>query len=312
MNISIIIPNYNGVSLLKKNLPRVITAISGYKKGKIELIITDDASSDESISFLESFAKKSEKIPCKIIMNKKNRGFSGNVNSGVAQATGDILLLLNTDVIPHKDFLEPLLSHFEDESVFAVACMDESVESGSVVLRGRGVGKWKRGFLIHGKGSVEKSSTLWASGGSSAFRASLWNKLGGLNELYNPFYWEDIDLSYRAKKAGFQVFFEPKSRVVHEHNKGAIKTQNTSETITRIAYRNQFYFVWLNATDTDIIFSHVFWLPYHIITATLNRNGEFIAGFCEALLHVHQVFLARAKNVALFKCTDKEVINSVQ
>ncbi|HEX8965103.1 MAG TPA: glycosyltransferase family 2 protein [Patescibacteria group bacterium] len=311
MDISIIIPNYNGVDLLRKNLPKVIDCIKTYRSGKVELIIPDDASTDDSVTFLEEFAKKS-KVACKVVANKKNKGFSGNVNSGVAKATGDILLLLNTDVIPHKGFLDPLVAHFEDNNVFAVACMDESVENGSIVLRGRGVGRWRRGFLLHSKGSVDKTATLWASGGSSAFRKTTWEKLGGLNELYNPFYWEDIDLSYRAKKAGFAVLFEPKSKVVHEHSKGAIKTQNTTEKITKIAYRNQFYFVWLNVTDPTLIFSHFFWLPMHLLRALTRGNTELLGGFFEALLHLPQVLIARAKNLTLFNCSDKDVINSVQ
>ncbi len=311
MDISIIIPNYNGVDLLKKNLPRVVDAVKEYKKGEIELIIPDDASSDSSVKFLEDFTKKS-KIPCKVIINKKNKGFSGNVNSAVAKANGEILILLNTDVIPHKDFLDPLVAHFENNLVFAVACMDESIEDGNVVLRGRGIGKWKRGFLLHSKGSVDKNTTLWASGGSSAFRKSTWDRLGGLNELYNPFYWEDIDLSYRAKKAGFLVLFEPKSKVIHEHSKGAIKTQNTSEKITKIAYRNQFYFVWLNVTDKTLLFSHIFWLPIHIIRAVTRGNTELLGGFFEAIFNLPKVLSSREKNIKLFNCSDKEVINSVQ
>jgi len=100
--------------------------------------------------------------------------------------------------------------------------MDESIEHGKVVLRGRGIGKWQRGFLTHSLGDLNKTDTLWVSCGSGAFRASIYRKIGGLNNIYNPFYWEDIDLSYKAQKAGFKVIFEPKSKVIHEHSKGAI------------------------------------------------------------------------------------------
>ena len=48
--------------------------------------------------------------------------------------------------MPEKDFLKPLMEHFNDESVFAVGCMDKSIENGKTVLRGRGIGKWKKGF----------------------------------------------------------------------------------------------------------------------------------------------------------------------
>ena len=121
-----------------------------------------------------------------------------------------LYILFNTDVYPDKDFLTPLLSHFKDEKVFAVGCMDKSIEGKDVVLRGRGIGVWKRGFLVHEKGEIEKSDTLWVSGGSGAFRKSIWDKLGGLNELYNPFYWEDIDLSYRAQNQDTKLHLSPR------------------------------------------------------------------------------------------------------
>ncbi len=121
----------------------------------------------------------------------------------------------------------------------------------------------KRIFLCNAAGSLEKRNTLWVSGGSAAFRKSIWVKLTGLNTLYNPFYWEDIDISYRAQKAGYKVIFEKESIVVHDHQQGAIKTIYSDDQIKKIAYRNQFFFVWLNITDMKYICSHILWLPYH-------------------------------------------------
>lgn len=309
MNISIVIPNYNGEQIMKENLPHVVEAVEGYRKGNVEIIIPDDASKDNSLTMLYEFKKKYEKgnIKIKIITNKQNQGFSGNVMSGVSVATGEILILLNSDVSPHKDFLEPLLAHFDDSSVFAVGCMDESIEEGKIVLRGRGVGKWSRGFMIHSAGSLDKNNSLWAGGGSSAFNKKIWDKIGGLNTIYNPFYWEDIDLSYRAHKAGYKVIFESKSIVIHRHTTGAIKKNITRSKVTKIAYRNQFFFVWLNITDLDLIISHIIWLPYHLFIALLHHNIEFLVGFVFALTKIFQVFAIRRKVRKLFKKTDRAI-----
>ncbi len=204
MTVSIVIPNYNGAHLLEKNLPMVIEAVHNYEEKKhfdTEIIIVDDASVDDSIQEIKNQILRLRGQELKIIMNEKNLGFSSTVNKGVRHAKGDILVLLNTDVRPEKDFLLPLVSHFEkDDNVFAVGCMDKSIEGEKVALRGRGVGRWEKGFLMHARGEVNKNNTLWVSGGSGAFRKSIWEKLGGFNDLYNPFYWEDIDLSYRGVK----------------------------------------------------------------------------------------------------------------
>lgn len=274
MKISIVIPNYNGKELLKANLPRVFESV-----GDAEIIVVDDASIDGSLGELGDFKSK-----IKLIANKKNLGFSSTVNRGVKEAKGEIIILLNTDVIPERGFLTPLLSHFKDEKIFAAGCMDKSTENGKTVLRGRGIGGWKKGFFIHARGEVNKANTLWVNGGSGAFRKSIWERLGGFDELYNPFYWEDIDLSYRALKSGYKIIFEPKSIVVHEHEKGAIKSTYSNSKVKAIAYRNQFIFVWKNITDLSMQLSHIFWLPYHILSAILRKDMAFIKGILSAFI----------------------------
>ena len=289
MNISIVIPNYNGENLLKKNLPKVFEAAEHYCKtndAQIEVIIVDDASTDNSI---EEIKNQKSKIHIKFFKNNKNLGFSSTVNRGVKEASGEIVVLLNTDVIPQRDFLLPLLQHFEDEKIFAVGCMDKSVEDSKIVLRGRGIGRWERGFLVHKRGSVNKTSTLWVNGGSGAFRKSIWQKLGGFDPLYNPFYWEDIDLSYNALKSGYKILFEPKSIVVHEHEKGAINQKYSKFQIKTIAYKNQFIFVWKNATDLSLQFLHIFWLPYHFIKALGRGDLAFFLGFSLSFIRLSQI-----------------------
>jgi len=311
MNISVIIPNYNGEKILKKNLPIVLAAFEEYNKGKVEIIIPDDPSTDNSAHVIQEFISNitNKNIIGKTISNrnKKDSGFSKNVNRGVTLATGDILILLNSDVCPHKNFLEPLLKHFADEKMFAVGCMDESIEEGKTVLRGRGIGRWQRGFLNHKAGSLDKTNTLWVSGGSGAFRKKIWDKLYGLDPLYNPFYWEDIDLSYRALKSGYKTYFEKKSVVIHEHEEGAIKSKFKPNAVTKIVYRNQFTFVWKNITETQLLVSHIFWLPYHFLKALLNKDWMFFAGFYLACLRFPQITYSRARAQRLFVKTDSQV-----
>ncbi len=311
MNISIIIPNYNGEKILNKNLPHVLAAVK-HHKGKVEIIIPNDPSTDKSKEVIASFidSLKDTGIVGKTVDNfkKEESGFSKNVNRGVAMATGDILVLLNNDVRPHKDFLEPLLAHFEDEKVFAVGCMDESIEEGKTVLRGRGVGYWHRGFVFHNAGELDKSNTFWVSGGSSAMRRRIWDKLSGLDVLYNPFYWEDIDLSYRALKSGYKLIFEKKSVVVHEHEEGAIKTKFKPKFVQKIVYRNQFFFVWKNITDRNLLISHFLWMPYHLATALKRKDWVFFQGLFMALMQMDRVKDSRYRAKKTFVKKDREVL----
>lgn len=303
--ISFIIPNFNGEKLLSKNLPKVFSVIKGFEernKVAVEIVIADDASTDKSLEVIKSFNQPN----LVIVENKINKGFSSNVNSAVKKSSGEILVLLNTDVVPEKGFLEPLLQHFKDEQVFAVGCLEKSIENGKTVLRGRGVGRWERGLLVHSKGDASKIDTLWVSGGSGAFRKSIWDKIGGLNALYDPFYWEDIDLSYRAKKAGYKVLFEPKSIVIHEHEKGAIRSKFSKFKVKSTAFRNQFTFVWLNA-DSDTLLKHFLLIPYFKLKALISLDLAFFVGLTKAFLRLPVIFAERWKLQKLFVKKDKEV-----
>ena len=97
MSVSIVIPNYNGERILKKNLPKLLDAVKSYRSGLMEVVIADDFSTDDSIKIIEEISQsnKNSNINIKILTSNKNKGFSTNVNKGVAASTGDIIILLN-------------------------------------------------------------------------------------------------------------------------------------------------------------------------------------------------------------------------
>lgn len=298
--VSIVLPNWNGEELLKANLPHVIAASNG-----AEIIVADDASTDDSRRVVSAY-------PGVIFIKGKDRhGFSGNVNRGVSRATGEFIVLLNTDVRPQKDFLSPLLSHFSDNTVAAVGCLEKSHEPDGVVSRGRGRAVWHKGFFVHSRGEVHASDTAWVSGGSGAFRKSVWDTIGGMDTLFNPFYWEDIDLSYQIQKSGWTVIFEPKSIVEHYHEKGKIKTEYTKESVKRIVYRNQFFFHWKNISDTNLMISHMFWLTVRIFQAIVSFDRTMLVGFFMAVVRLPEVLTRRKHARVHWKKTDLSLFPSI-
>jgi GT2 family glycosyltransferase len=188
-----------------------------------------------------------------------------------------------------------------------VGCLEKSSENGTVVLRGRGIGRWQKGFYIHSRGEVDRKDTTWVSGGSGAFRKSMWDTLGGMDTLYNPFYWEDIDLSYRARKAGWKTVFEPRSVVHHYHEEGKIKREFTPEDVKRIVYRNQFIFIWKNLTDLRILVDHIFWTPIRLIQALKSGEILMIQGYFLALLRILPVVSARLYQSRIFRKKDADL-----
>ena len=314
MKIAIIIPNYNGEKILRKNLQHVFTAAKFHideKKEDVSVIVVDDYSTDKSIEVLKEHKKQAIKqgIPFTFFQNSKNYGFSTTVNNGVRESDADLVILLNTDVNPDKDFIHHLRDLFSDEKVFAVGCMDKSIEDGKIVLRGRGIGRWTRGFLTHSPGDLDSTTTLWVSGGSSMFRKSIWVELGGMNELYNPFYWEDIDLSYRAVKKGYKVLFEKKSTVIHEHEEGSIKKSHSKHTVNVTAMRNQFIFVWTNISDINLLASHILWLPFYIFKSIFGSDKTLLKGFLKAVLLFGEISLARRASQSGVVKKDSEILS---
>ncbi len=312
MNISVIIPALNNKPLLEKNLPKVLAALNEVNNSKKQIIISDDNSNDGTLEYLNSLKTSFVKnnIELIAITNKSQRGFSSNVTNAISYAKGDILLLLNTDVSPTKNFINPLLKHFSDASVFAVGCLEETKdESGTEQTYGRSKGYFKKGFIMHmSQDAFKGKETFWVSCGSGAFRKKIWDSLGGLDKLYNPFYWEDIDLSYRAVKSGYKIVFEPQSVVEHQHEEGAIKTSFKKTTVNKIVYRNQFHFFWKNVTDGNLILKHLLWLPYHIVNSVLNGDINFLQGLGLAILRYPSTKKARAEAKKLFKLSDDQIL----
>lgn len=299
-SISFVIPNKNGVNLLKKLIPLLLIRFS-----QIPIIVIDDASTDKSVEYLQSFAEKID-----LIVNKFTKGFSDTVNEGVLKAKTDLVFLLNTDVIPEDNFWEPLVKYFDDDATFAVGCLEKSHEKQCVVDRGRGVAHWERGLFVHSRGEINSTSTAWVSGGSGLFDRTKFNKLGGFCSLYAPFYWEDIDLSYRAVKCGYSIYFEQLSVVHHYHENGSIRTSHSADFVKLIAYRNQFYFCWLNISSLSLLCKHFVWLPYHLARAIVGRDKELLQGYLQALSNMHRVLYFRKQYQQRMKVPDPQQLGN--
>lgn len=252
--VSIVIPSWNSERQLLENLPSVYQAA---KEVGAEIVVVDDASSyDHSVKVLKD---QGDKI--RFYQNPTNRGFSYTVNRGVRLARGKIVVLLNTDVRPAKDCFVNCQKAFRDKSVFAVTFNSGEAWAG---------GKWDRGLFEHFK--VEPSQdnnhtanpSLWASGGQAAFDRAKWMELGGMDLLYKPFYWEDVDLGYRAWKRGWRIVWDPSSHCVHDHQKSVIASNFSPEFVRATAQRNQFLFIWKNIHDPLLVRSHLLRLPLYL------------------------------------------------
>ncbi len=279
-NVSVVIPTYNNLKLLKQFLPSVIRML----RDGDELVIADDASHDQTLEFLVNkfkldklketkefklyqnprFLDQKRRLKITLIAGKQNLRFAQNVNRAVKLAEHDLVFLLNSDVKPEPDVLNILVSHFEKDKaskLFAVSCLEYEGKDKKAEKAGKNQLWYEFGLFTHSKAADFKSGpTAWASGGSALFDKKKWLKLNGFDPKFYPAYWEDVDLSLRARKRGWQVWFEPKAVVYHQH-------ESTNRSVfdqlgmMRLSWRHADYFT-LKHGDFWQKLAYFLWRPF--------------------------------------------------
>ena len=213
----IIILNWN-----RKDL--TVECIQSLKKVKahgldIHTVIVDNHSSDDSISTFKQFPHITT------LVNKSNLGYAEGNNVGIKFAmrhNADIILLLNNDVLVTPNILIRLLSVINsDEKIGIVGPMtyytDKKkiiADAGGIIMKHRYFGV-NRGQKEKDKGQFDKISEVdFISGSAMLIKSSVFKKIGLLDGRFFLYY-EDADLCFRAKKAGFKSVFVPETVIYH-------------------------------------------------------------------------------------------------
>lgn len=210
-DVSIVIPNYNGITFLEACLRSVME-----QKGvSMEIIVVDNGSSDGSQEFLR------EHFPeCRLICLDQNYGFCRAVNEGIERAKSPYVILLNNDTEVLPDFAAKLLEAIrEDERRFSCAARMLQYQDRELLDN---AGDFYCAFgwgIARGKG---KPASEYAVGqrifsscaGAAVYRRDLVKKLGGFDEAHFA-YLEDMDICYRANIHGYYQWYVPKAEVYH-------------------------------------------------------------------------------------------------
>ena len=294
-DVDIVIPNFNGRDLLDRCL---------FLLDAEHVIVVDDASTDGS---LEMLREKHPKV--KVIARKENGGFSAAANDGIRAAQSDLVLLLNNDVEVAPGFLEPIVPMFADESVFAV-CPRTILPTRGNLDEGAKTGFWHHGLLYtdQRQGVKETIPILYPNGCAAVCRRSMLESLGGFDEAYSPFYWEDVDLGYRAWKRGWKSLYQPLSTVHHQHS-ASISRIDAKRTET-IKARNSLLFIWRNIEDEGLMRSHVRWLPLVLAKRAVSGDRAFVSGWREASGMRQDADRARENDSAHRVLSDREILRA--
>ena len=229
MHTAVVILNWNGREMLRRFLPGVVSSIAGYNAENREsgasasLVMADNGSTDGSTEWVRAT------FPGVTVLSlEKNHGFSGGYNRALRQLEADYFVLLNSDVHTPPGWLDPLVSFMEEHPRAGIcqprlrsesdpSCFEYAGAAGGYIdaleypfCRGR--------ILSHTEADTgqydDAAEVFWASGACLVIRSALYRRLGGLDEAFFA-HMEEIDLCWRARRLGYEVWCIPLSTVFH-------------------------------------------------------------------------------------------------
>jgi len=212
--VSIVIVNYNGEIFLKKCLTSVLK--TNYPN--IEVIVVDNGSTDGSSQLLRSLASESR---IKVIMSKTNLGFAEGNNIGIQLATGDYIVFLNSDTIVEPNWITELINVLESDFTIGAAqskllLMDSPSRLDSAGNFSNFYGDtFARGLSEKDEGQYLCEEIFTCKGASMIIRNKILEKIGAFDSDYFTYY-EDTDLCWRIRLAGYKIMFVPASIVYHK------------------------------------------------------------------------------------------------
>ena len=218
-SVAVVILNWNGKAFLERFLPSVCA--SGY--GNLEIYVADNASSDDSVAFVESAFPQ-----VKIIRNPTNSGFAGGYNDALRHVEADIYVLLNQDVEVEPGWITPVVAQMQaDERIAACQPKLRAYHDRASFEYAGAAGGWMdilgytfcRGRILYtteeDKGQYDNPQDIfWATGAALFIRSAAFWEVGG----FDPYFFahmEEVDLCWRLQRAGYRICFCPSAVVYH-------------------------------------------------------------------------------------------------
>lgn len=279
--VTVIIPNYNG----KRLLENCIRTLERQTCPDFHLLIVDNGSTDGSGDVT------SEKLSMEWIFLKKNTGFCGAVNVGIAHTRTPFFILLNNDTEAEEHFIAEMLAGIrKSERLFSCSAQmldyqrrelldnagDYYTAFGWALARGKG-----RPAARYGK----ECDVFSACGGAAIYRTEAVRRLGGFDGRHFA-YLEDVDIGYRARIYGYRNRYLPRAKVYHVGSATTGARYNGKKVF--LAARNSVYVIYKNMPAAQILLNLPF-LAAGVVIKTLFfvKKGfakEYVRGIYRGIL----------------------------
>lgn len=234
---SIIVPVFNQ---LKLTLECLLSLAHSTSRHDFEVIVIDDASRDDTPEILPRLRG------LRYLRNPANLGYAGACNRAAAEALGRYLVFLNNDTQVQPGWLDALLAVFEKQPEVGIAGSrllnpDGSLQEAGAELTAEAYA------ILRGEGEAPNAAAYntlqevtYVSGASLMIKTSLFRTLGGFDEVYSPAYYEDSDLAMRVQQAGYRIYYQPQSVVVHHRS---ATTGHMPVTVANLSLKNRLIFL---------------------------------------------------------------------
>lgn len=306
-SVSIVVPNYNGIDYLKKNLDSICSQTIAFD----EIIVIDDASTDNSVCFIK------KNYPCvKVIENKHNVGFAKSVNRGISAIKSRYVCLLNNDLYLSSDWLEKAMEPFGTENNIAAAATNILIAGNSYFVDSQGDDYFIIGTALkhnHLKKNSWKNNHIKrvfsACAAAVVYDKELLDKIGLFDEFLQAYY-EDVDLSFRINLSGYKIFYTPYA--VSYHCVSASYGINKRK-ILFYSYRNEEIIFWSDMPSLLLCgyFSvRIIFLIMQLVVKLFRGEAiVYLQAKTAFLLAVPYVIKKRIRTQKLKKCPAREINN---
>ncbi len=280
MKILIVIVNYNGVHLLKKNLSSVVK--NQYRD--FDVVVVDNDSVDDSVAYLQ------KNFPSvKVVESGSNLGFGRGNNLGVEKYPNyDAYLFLNNDVSVPKDFLDNMVKVLEsDKNIGAVGpkvLYSKKQKNGKKLINSAGIDVDKHS-MSYDRYDKEEDNPKYdvveeidaIMGGAFLVKREVFEKSKGFDpEMF--LYYEDVDLSLRIRDLGYKLYYVGTSYVLHDHmassKKLGMRKRNIMNMCNRYRSLKRRKGVWVAIRETIWYLSN--WLTWKLIYSKKITLKEYL------------------------------------
>jgi GT2 family glycosyltransferase/glycosyltransferase involved in cell wall biosynthesis len=247
--VSVVVPSRNGRDLLARLMPRIAGEAS-------EIIVVDNGSDDGTAEWLARCYPQ-----VRVEVSESPLSFARAVNRGISAARFSHVCLLNNDMLPERQFFDALARAFN--AVPDLFCATAQIffpegkrreETGKAVMRAPAAHRSTTEFPVHCIEPIAGENftyVLYGSGGCSLYDTAKLRALGGIDEVYEPAYVEDLDIGVRAWQRGWPTVFVADAQTTHEH-RATTSRYYTEEQLSRTLERNYLLFLARTVASPDL------------------------------------------------------------